>query len=112
MRFSLTEMLMVGLVIMLVIGASRFIPMRARQPEARPEAKPRRRLTAVEARDEEILRGRRSRNKIIGIVMVIIGALLIVTAPSLIKAFMFSYVGGALIIIIGLASIFYLSRRS
>jgi hypothetical protein len=111
-RFGLTEMLMVGLVIMLVIGASRFIPLKSRQPETKAVARPSRRLSAVEARDQEILRRRNSRNKILGIVLIIIGALLIITAPSLIKAFFLSYAGGAVIIIIGLASLFYMSRRS
>ena len=111
MRFGLTEMLLVGVVIMLIIGVSRFFPVNARQPQ--PEARPPRALTPTEARDEEILRKRRqSKGRFIPVVLVIIGVLLIVSAPSLIKYFFMSYIGGALIIIIGLASLFMMSRRS
>jgi multisubunit Na+/H+ antiporter MnhB subunit len=108
MKLGITEMLVIGLVIMLIIGASRFFPMRSRQPEARPV----RQLTAVEARDEEILRKRNGKGKLVGVILVVLGVALIVTAPSLIKYFFMSWIGGALILIIGLASLFFMSRRS
>ena len=109
MKIGITEMLIVGVVIMLIIGASRFFPMRSRAPV---QEKPARQLTAVEARDEAILRSRRGKGKIVGIVLVVVGILLIVSAPQLIKYFFMSYIGGALIIVIGLASLFFMSRRS
>ncbi len=111
MRLGATELLMVVIVIMIVIGATRFIPVKSRQPE--PPARPSRPLTAVEARDEEILAARRrSKIKFLPIVMVIIGILLIVSAQSFIKYFFMSYIGGALIILLGLASLYLMSRRS
>ncbi len=110
MKFGITEMLLVGVVIMLVIGASRFFPMKRAAPAEQP--KPGRKLTAVEARDQEILRSRRGKGKYIGIALVVVGVLLIISAPQLIKYFFMSYIGGALIIVIGLASLFFMSRRS
>jgi hypothetical protein len=111
MRFGATEMLMVVIVIMIIVGATRFFPLKSRQPEPTPG--PARPLTAVEARDEEILRNRRrSKIKFLPFVLVIIGILLILSAQSFIKYFFMSYVGGALIILVGLASLFLLSRRS
>jgi hypothetical protein len=111
MRLGITEMLMVGVVIMLIIGLSRFFPMKSRQP-ALP-AKPSRPLTPTEARDEEILaRRRQSKVKFFPVVIVILGVLIVLGAPSLLKYFFMSYIGGGLIIIIGLASLFMISRRS
>jgi hypothetical protein len=108
MKIGPTEILVILIIISLVIGATRFLPARQRQAEPAKV----RYLTPTEARDEEILRSRRSSGKLIGIVLVAIGALLIITAPSLIRYFFMSYIGGALIIVIGLASLFFMSRRS
>jgi hypothetical protein len=111
MRFGFTEMLMVGVVIMLIIGLSRFFPMKSRRSGL--PTKPSRPLTPTEARDEEILaRRRQSKVKFVPVVMVILGILIILGAPSLLKYFFMSYVGGGLIILIGLASLFMISRRS
>ena len=107
-KLGLTEIIVILVVISLVIGATRFLPRRSPPLEVKPSRK----LTALEVRDQEILRNRRSGGKIAGAVLILIGVLLIVTAPSLIKAFFMSYIGGALIIVIGLASFFFLSRRS
>lgn len=109
MRFGLTEMLLVGVVIMLIIGISRFFPTRAPEPQTRPV----RTLTPAEAHDEEILRRRRqSKGKLIPVFLVLIGIAVVLSAPSLLKYFFMSYIGGALIIVIGLASLFLMSRRS
>jgi len=109
MKLGLTEMLVIGIVIMIIISATRFFPMKSRQPEPAPA----RQHTAVEARDEEILRRRRAgKGKYVGFALVIVGVLLIAGAPALIKYVLFSYVGGALIIVAGLLSLFFMLRRS
>jgi len=109
MKLGPTEILVIAIIIMVIIGFSRFLPVNRSRPT---ETKPTRAVTSVEARDAEILRNRHSKGKLISIILVAIGALLILTAPSLIKAFFMSYIGGSLIIIIGLASLFFMSRRS
>ena len=106
MELGLSEILIIAVVVIILISITRFS---VRRPAEKTVST--RLLTATEARDAAIIAGRRSKGKIIGIVMTIIGILLITTAPSLIKAFFMSYLGGAFIIIIGL-SFFFLSRRS
>jgi len=108
MKLGITEILLIGLVIVIVISASRFLPARTR-PNTEASHK---QLTTIEAQDEMILRARRSKGKIMGYVLVIIGVILVMAAPNLIRAFFMSYLWGTLIIIAGLASLFFLSRRS
>ena len=108
MKLGATEILVIMVIISLVVGATRFLPSKTRQVDKKPV----RYISATEARDEEILRSRRNKGRLISFVLVVIGGLLIVTAPNLIKAFFMSYLTGALIIVIGLASLFFMSRRS
>ncbi len=108
MRLGLTEIILIGLVIFIIVITTRMRTPSSRQPANTSQ----RQLTATEARDEEILRSRRSRGKIFGIVLIVIGVLLIVAAPNLIKAFFMSYLWGGLIIVAGLASLYFMSRRS
>jgi hypothetical protein len=109
MKFGLFEMLMVVVVIGLIIAVSVFFPAGSKKEnEALLARKPR---NAVEARDQEILRKRRSGFKFSGTVFIIIGILLILGAPGLIKAVVWSYLGGAVIILLGLAA-FFISKRS
>ncbi len=109
MRFGLSEMFLVMLVIGIIIAVSIFFPSGAKKEKEELLArKPR---NAIEARDQEILRKRRSRFNLSSLALVIVGILLIMSAPGLIKAVIWSYVGGAAVIIIGLA-VFFISRRS
>ena len=103
-----TEILVIGVVIVVVIGATRFLPTRS--PE--PAEVSKRGLTPTEARDEEILRARRSRGKVFGVVLLFTGIAIILAAPNLIRAFFMSYIWGTLIIVVGLASLYFMSRRS
>lgn len=107
MKLGIIEIILIGVVIIVVVS-TRFLPARSRPPLEADQ----RQLTHVEAQDEIILRSRRSRGKIFGIVLVVIGILLVMAAPNLIRAFFMSYLWGTLIIIAGLASLYFLSRRS
>lgn len=107
MKLGINELLLIGLVITVIVVVTRFMPARSRQ---QAEASSRQ-LTAVEARDEAIVHSRRSRGKLFGIMMVVAGILLVTTAPNLIKAFFMSYIGGAIIIVAGLALLYFVSRR-
>ena len=109
MRFGFLEMFIVLLIIGGLIAISVFFP--SGQKKAVEQQLARAPRNATEARDQKILRGRRSGFKISGIVMMIIGVILIITAPSLLKYFFMSYIGGGLIILLGLAAFFF-SRRS
>jgi hypothetical protein len=109
MKFGLTEMLMVVVVVGIIIAVSVFFPAGGKKEnEALLARKPR---NAVEARDQQILRKRRSGFKLSGTIFIVIGILLILGAPGLIKAVVWSYLGGAIVIILGLA-VFFISKRS
>jgi len=109
MKLGLTEIFLIILIIGVISIASAFSPSRTKKEHAGlPAREPR---NEVEARDQEILRKRRSGFNIASLVMVILGLLLILGAPSLIKAVIWSYTGGAAVIIIGLI-IFFITRRS
>jgi Na+/H+ antiporter NhaD/arsenite permease-like protein len=109
MKLGFTEFFVVLLIIGIIIAVSVFFPSgRKKQNQELIEREPR---NAEEARDQKILRGRRSGFKISGVVMVILGIILIVSAPSLLRYFFMSYIGGGIIILLGLAAFFF-SRRS
>jgi len=109
MKLGFTEIFVVLLIIGIIIAVSAFFPSgRKKQNQELIEREPR---NAEEARDQRILRGRRSGLKISGIVMFILGIVLIVSAPSLLRYFFMSYIGGGIIILLGLAAFFF-SRRS
>lgn len=109
MKLGFSEIFLVILIIGVIVVASAFSPSRAKKEhEELLSQKPR---NEVEARDQDILRKRRSGFNIASLVMVILGLLLILGAPSLIKAVIWSYTGGAAVIIIGLI-IFFITRRS
>ena len=108
MKLGIPEIFFIGLVIVIVIGTARSLPTRSRPPAKASQGQ----LTAVETRDDMIVRTRRSRGKILSIVLVIVGVLLVMAAPNLIKAFFMSYLWGTIIIIAGIASLYFLSRRS
>jgi|GEM_PF-2891644 len=123
MKLGPIEIILVVLVIVIIAIATRMRSPNSRQAaetnrkqiiitKAQADATNQKQPTVTEANDEEILRSRFSRGKIFGIVMIIIGALLIVAAPNLIKAFFMSYLWGGLIIIAGIASLYFMSRRS
>ena len=111
MKIGIPEIIIIGLVMIVIPYVMRSRPATSRHHTKEEEEK-QGQLTAVEARDAAILRSRRSGGKIFGIVLIVAGVLLIVTAPSLIKAFFASYIGGTVIIVIGLALLYFLSRRS
>jgi len=96
------------MVVAIAIFATRFRPVGSAPPAETNQG----RLTAIEARDEAIIRTRRFRGKALSIILIILGVLLIVAAPSLIRAFFMSYIGGGIIIITGLALLYFLSRHS
>jgi hypothetical protein len=108
MKFGFSEILIVGIITVLVLASARFFA--AKNPPG-PPAVPTRKLTATEARDEEILRNRHSSGKWISIVLVVVGVLLILGAPGLIKAFFFSYIGGFIAIALGIFLFLFLARR-
>ena len=109
MKLGFTELFVVLFIIGAIIAVSVFFPSgRKQQNQELIEREPR---NAEEARDQKILRGRRSGFKISGIVLVILGIILVITAPSLLKYFFMSYIGGGIIILLGLAAFFF-SRRS
>ena len=106
MKLGISEILVIGIVIA-IVGATHLRSQRLRQPVEAGQKQ----LTSVEARDLAIVRARRSKGKTIGIMLIIIGVVLIATAPNLIKAFFMSYLGGALVIVIGLSLFYFMSRR-
>jgi competence protein ComGC len=109
MKLGFSEIFLVILIIGVILIASVFSPSRAKKE--REELLSREPRNEVEARDQDILRKRRSGFNIASLVMVILGLLLILGAPGLIKAVIWSYAGGAAVIIIGLI-IFFITRRS
>lgn len=108
MEFGFSELLLVLSVVVIIILVSVFLPARGGSVRERDAS---RTLSATEARDQEILRRRHSGFKVSGIVLIALGILLVLSAPSLIKAFFMSYIGGAIIVLAGLAFLF-LARRS
>ncbi len=109
MKLGFTEFFVVLLVIGIIVAISVFFPSGHKQQNK--ELLEREPVNAEEARDQRILRSRRSGFKISGIVMVILGIVLIISAPGLLRYFFMSYIGGGIIILLGLAA-FLLSRRS
>jgi len=109
MRFGISEIFVVLLIIGALIAVSVFFPSGQKTAVEEQLSRPPRNKT--EARDQRILRSRRSGFKISGVIMMIIGVILIITAPNLLKYFFMSYIGGGLIILLGLAAFFF-SRRS
>jgi hypothetical protein len=107
MKFGLSEMLIVGLIIVMILVASRFFPART-QPA--PPAAPIRQLTAVEVRDAEIMRRRRSGFKWGSVLLVIVGLAILLSSFGLIKYIFLSQVWGVIILVIGVL-IFFLARR-
>ena len=107
MRLSFTEILIVGLVITVVVTIARFMPAKSRQQAAAASKQ----LTSTEAKDAEILQKRHFRGKALSVVLIFAGIFLVMTAPNLLKMFFMSYVWGALIIIAGLALLYFMWRR-
>jgi len=105
------------IILILVIGAIVIIGVRV---FGTPPAKKTKRKPRYEDNDEEeeeedkdtrIIRHRRSRTQILGIVAIIIGVVILISTASMIKWVFWGPIGAFVIIAIGIVTIFMVRRR-
>jgi hypothetical protein len=107
MEIGFTELLTIGAVIVLLIGVGRIFVSRS-TPAPAPAG---RRLTATEARDEAILRGRRNGLKGWGLVVLGLGIILFLSSFGVFNYFFGILRWGAVLMVLG-ALLLFLPRRS
>ncbi len=97
------------LIIILVVAAAVLITLRLSAPKSTGRSS--RALMPAEVRDRAILKNRRNGMRWAGIGLLVIGLLLVMSVPSLIRAIFLSYAWGFLLIVLG-AVFLLLPRRS
>jgi hypothetical protein len=108
MRIGFSELFTIGAVIMLLLGAGRIFVGRNSAPPPAPKGRP---LTATEARDAAILRGRRNGLKGWGLVVLALGIIFFLGSFGVFNYFFVWLRWGGLLIVLGLILLF-LPRRS